>query len=99
MIIQSNLLTIQGQCCNIFEQSRQDHVRRRLCCQLSVRISIELGTTLGWQQYVGMNGVRMGWDQFGESAPAADIIKEIDFTADRAVRMYRAAYVESSVVQ
>ncbi|MFT8411841.1 MAG: hypothetical protein ABF743_06780 [Schleiferilactobacillus perolens] len=46
-----------------------------------------------------MNGVRMGWDQFGESAPAADIIKEIDFTADRAVRMYRAAYVESSVVQ
>ncbi|KRL14613.1 transketolase [Schleiferilactobacillus perolens] len=83
----------------LFEQQDKAYQETVLPASVSRRMSIELGATLGWQQYVGMNGVRMGWDQFGESAPAADIIKEIDFTADRAVRMYRAAYVESSVVQ
>ncbi|BDR59688.1 transketolase [Xylocopilactobacillus apicola] len=60
--------------------------------EIECRMSIELGATLGWQQYVGLKGVTMGYDHFGESAPAVDIIKMIDFNPEHAANLYVAAF-------
>ena len=33
------------------------------------RVAIEAGSTFGWERYVGQQGLIIGIDTFGESAP------------------------------
>jgi transketolase len=33
------------------------------------KISVEAGATMGWWKYIGTNGVAIGIDRFGASAP------------------------------
>jgi transketolase len=37
-----------------------------------LRVSVEAGTTFGWERYTGLHGLRIGIDRFGVSSPAAD---------------------------
>jgi transketolase len=37
-----------------------------------LRVSVEAGSTFGWERYTGLHGLRIGIDRFGVSAPAAD---------------------------
>lgn len=76
----------------LFEAQSAEYQQAVLPDEITTRMSIELGATMGWQQYVGRSGVRMGYDKFGESAPAADILKLIDYTAERATKMYLDAF-------
>ena len=46
-------------------------------------VSIEAGSTLGWQKYTGRKGLNIGLDRFGDSAPASALEVEYGFTADQ----------------
>ena len=48
----------------------------------ALKVSIEAGTTLGWERYVGADGLSIGLDRFGASAPAEDLFKRFGFTAE-----------------
>ena len=50
-----------------------------------LRVSIEAGSTLGWQKYTGMDGLNIGLDRFGASAPAKDLFARFGFTAESIV--------------
>ncbi|WOF41832.1 transketolase [Sphingopyxis indica] len=45
-------------------------------------VSIEAGTTFGWERYTGRDGLRFGIDSFGASAPIEDLFKHFGLTAD-----------------
>lgn len=47
-----------------------------------LRVSIEAGTTYGWERYTGLDGLRFGIDSFGASAPIADLFEHFGLTAD-----------------
>ncbi|NUT00109.1 MAG: transketolase [Sphingomonas sp.] len=47
-----------------------------------LRVSIEAGTTFGWERYTGLHGLRIGIDRFGVSAPAKDAYEYFRLTAD-----------------
>ena len=47
-----------------------------------LRVSIEAGTTIGWERYTGLHGLRFGLDRFGASAPAPDLYRHFGLTAD-----------------
>ncbi len=47
-----------------------------------LRVSIEAGTTFGWERYTGLHGLKFGIDRFGASGPAADLYKKFGLTAD-----------------
>jgi transketolase len=49
------------------------------------RVAIEAGVTDGWYKYVGLDGVVVGLDRFGESAPAPLLFKEFGFTVENVV--------------
>jgi transketolase len=51
-----------------------------------LRVSIEAGTTFGWERYTGLHGLRIGIDRFGASAPAGDLYEYFGLTADAVVR-------------
>ena len=45
-------------------------------------MSIEAGTTFGWERYTGLHGLRIGIDRFGVSAPATDAYEFFGLTPD-----------------
>jgi transketolase len=47
-----------------------------------LRVSIEAGTTIGWERYTGLHGLRIGIDRFGVSAPAKDAYDFFGLTSD-----------------
>jgi transketolase len=48
-----------------------------------LRVSIEAGTTFGWERYTGLHGLRVGIDRFGVSAPAPDAYDYFGLTPDK----------------
>lgn len=48
-----------------------------------LRVSIEAGTTIGWERYTGLHGLRIGIDRFGVSAPAPDAYAYFGLTPDK----------------
>ena len=49
-----------------------------------LRVSIEAGTTFGWERYTGLHGLRIGIDRFGVSAPAPAAYDYFGLTPDKA---------------
>jgi transketolase len=51
------------------------------------RISIEATVSSTWDRYVGLDGVTIGIDRFGLSAPGAEVMKELGMTAEHVVEV------------
>jgi transketolase len=47
------------------------------------RIAIEAGTSDYWYRFVGLDGMVIGLDTFGASAPAADLYQHFGFTSEQ----------------
>ena len=50
-----------------------------------LKVSIEAGVTMGWERYTGVNGLNIGINRFGASAPAEQLFAKFGFTADAIV--------------
>ena len=53
-------------------------------------VSIEAGTTFGWHKWTGRDGINIGIDSFGMSAPAEELFKHFGLTADAIVAKVKA---------
>jgi len=53
---------------------------------ITARVSVEAGSTWGWDRYVGPKGVALGIDRFGASAPGGTNMKEAGLTPEHVVR-------------
>ena len=51
--------------------------------ETAARVSIEAATPLGWERYVGREGVAIGISHFGASAPANVLYEKFGLTAER----------------
>jgi len=49
------------------------------------KVSIEAGVTTGWQAHIGYNGLCIGLDRFGASAPGAVVAKELGLSVESVV--------------
>lgn len=56
-----------------------------------LRVSIEAGTTMGWERYTGIAGLRFGIDRFGASGPAPKLYEYFGLTAAAIVPQVVAA--------
>ena len=52
---------------------------------IRARISIEAAASLGWERYVGLDGVAIGLSRFGASAPGKVIYEKLGLTAQHMV--------------
>jgi len=69
----------------IFEHQPQDYRDEVLPPAVKARVSVELGSTLGWSQYVGDTGRAIGMKTFGASAPLKELQKKFGFRRDDVV--------------
>jgi transketolase len=49
------------------------------------RVAIEATVSSTWAKYVGLDGVAIGIDRFGMSAPGGTVMKELGMTAENVV--------------
>jgi transketolase len=66
---------------DVFES--QDDAWRQSVLPAAVRhrVAVEAGVTAAWYKYVGLDGVVIGMDRFGESAPGPQLMEYLGFTA------------------
>jgi len=64
----------------IFDKQPKEYIRETLGDEL--RVSIEAGSTFGWQKYTGFDGLNFGIDEFGVSSKTADAFKHFGLTAE-----------------
>ena len=67
----------------MFEAQPEEYRHAVLPPSLRARVSVEAAATLGWERYVGLDGVAVGLPHFGASAPAGVLYKEFGITAER----------------
>ena len=71
-------------CCELFDEQDADY-RASVLGDGRVRIAIEAGCRHGWDRYIGPEGVFIGMDGFGASAPAAALYQHFGITAEATV--------------
>ena len=54
------------------------------------RVAVEAGVSSGWYKYVGLDGVVVGLDRFGESAPAGKLFEYFGFTVENVVKAVKS---------
>ncbi|GLJ29304.1 hypothetical protein SUGI_0577790 [Cryptomeria japonica] len=72
-------------CWEFFEEQTPEYKESVLPAAVSARVSVEAGSTFGWERYVGSKGKAVGIDTFGASAPAGILYKEFGLTVENVV--------------
>jgi transketolase len=67
----------------IFDRQEDVYREEVLPASVAARVSVEEASTIGWDRYVGSNGVKIGMHTFGTSAPLKDVQTKFGFTPDR----------------
>ena len=67
----------------LFEQQPEEYRHRILPPEVKARVAIEAGSPQGWHRYVGEQGLVIGLDHFGASAPDKILYEKFGLTADR----------------
>ena len=69
-------------CMDIFEKQSTQYKEKVLPNNIRKRVSVEALSTFGWGKYVGLDGISIGIDTFGASAPAKFLFEKFGFTED-----------------
>jgi len=70
-------------CWEIFEKQSDEYKTSLIPDRGAMKISMEAGIIDGWEKYIGPNGLSIGINHFGASAPGKNLAKEFGFTADQ----------------
>ncbi len=73
----------------LFEEQDEAYRDSVLPPAVTARVTVEEGSTLGWQRYAGATGVVLGMHTFGMSAPIKVVTEHFGFTVDRVVAAAR----------
>jgi transketolase len=76
-------------CFELFEQQSAEYKLKVLPPVVKARVAVEAGTTFGWKEYVGSEGIVVGHADFGASAPIKDLMKHFGFTVDDVIAKAR----------
>ena len=68
-----------------FEEQDAAYKEQVLPKAVTARLSLEMGSSLGWHKYVGNDGDVLAIDTFGASAPGEIVMKEYGFSVENVV--------------
>jgi transketolase len=70
---------------SLFDSQPEAYRNSVLPPEISARVSIEAGTPIGWEHYVGLMGRAIGISRFGASAPGKVIYEKLGLSAQHVV--------------
>jgi transketolase len=80
----------------LFEQQSEQYRASVLPTHIQARVSVELGSVIGWDRYVGPGGTILGMRTFGASAPANELFARFDFTSEAVLRAAKTQIARNS---
>jgi transketolase len=69
----------------LFEKQDESYRNEVLPPDIKARVTVELGSVIGWDRYAGPNGTILGMHSFGASAPGPDVTRKFGFVPDKVV--------------
>ncbi len=73
----------------IFDDQSEEYRESVLPSSTRARVAVEAGSVLGWEHYIGLDGVIVGMHGFGASAPAEILYEKFGLTSDRVAQAAR----------
>ncbi|MGB8681519.1 MAG: transketolase [Candidatus Binatus sp.] len=77
-------------CWDLFQAQPQSYKDMVLPPGVKARVSVEAGSPLGWERYVGLEGAIIGLNRFGASAPGEIVMRELGFTPEHIVKVAKS---------
>jgi transketolase len=84
--IAANVVSVP--CFELFEEQDEAY-RNGILGKAKVKIAIEAGIRMGWDRFIGTDGIFIGMTGFGASAPYEQLYKHFGITADAAAEAAR----------
>ena len=72
-------------CLELFDQQPQEY-QIDLLDNSSLKVAIEAGVKQGWEKYIGRDGIFIGMQSFGASAPAEQLYQHFGITKENLVK-------------
>jgi len=91
----ANLMTdkkiriISMPCMEIFDKQSEEYKNSLIPMRGCLKVTMEAGITHGWEKYSGVNGLSIGLDHYGASAPGKDLANEFGFTPEKVEQKVR----------
>ena len=77
----------------LFRAQDASYKEKILPSEVRNRVSIEMGTSFGWGEFTGLDGLNISIDRFGISGPGGDVAKKLGFnTEDIVARIKQKFY-------
>ncbi len=70
----------------LFETTAPEYQDSVLLPDVTARMAVEAGIAMGWERYVGSDGIVIGMAGFGASAPGGTVMEKFGFTAENIVQ-------------
>ncbi|MCT1578406.1 transketolase [Oceanobacillus kimchii] len=74
---------------DLFEKQSTEYQESILPKDLHKRLTVEMGSKVGWREYAGSRGIVMSIDTFGASAPGDEVIEQYGFTVENVVNRFK----------
>lgn len=69
----------------LFEMQSKEYKEKIFPKEIRKRISIEAGSVIGWEKYTTEDGIAIGIDEYGKSAPGDELLKAYGFSVDNII--------------
>ncbi len=81
-----NVRVVSLPCFKLFEEQDPAYKKKVLGGNIGRRVSIETGSSFGWERYIGLDGIAIAIDEFGRSAPIEAVMDYFGFTVDKIIK-------------
>ena len=78
-----NIRVVSMPCVEIYENQDPEYQTSIIPQRGCLKVTIEAGITHGWEKFSGINGLSIGIDHYGASAPGKVLANEYGFTAEK----------------
>jgi transketolase len=69
----------------LFDAQPEDYRSKILPPDMRMRVSVEAGTAIGWERYVGLDGITIGLSSFGATGKGEVVYEKYGFNVQRVV--------------
>lgn len=77
-------------CWELFDEQDDDYINSVFPPEVTKRLSVEAGISLGWERWVGTDGESLSIESFGASAPAPLLFEKFGYTTENVINIARA---------
>jgi len=72
-------------CTELFDEQTEEY-KNSIIDESSIKVAVEAGSSLGWERYIGRDGIFVGMDSYGASGPAEELYSHFGITAANIVK-------------